>query len=173
VTHGFDTCYKAFTKNGFRAKNIRLDNEILNEFKQHLHKEKLTYQLASPGDHRVNPAEQAFQTYKNHFIAMLSGTDPSFPVNRWDLFVPQANMTLNLLRESQIQPQLSTYAQIYGQYDYNKTPLAPAGCKILIHDRANERPSWADHGTNGYYIRPALQHYRSYTYYMPTTKATR
>jgi hypothetical protein len=158
LVNGFDTCYKALTKNGFRAKKIRLDNKISKDFIQYLNKENLTYQLASPGDHRVNPAERSIQTYKNHFIAMLSGTDPSYPTNCWDLLIPQANITLNLLRESCIQPQLSAYAQIYGQFDYNKTPLAPAGCKILIHDRANERPSWANHGTDGFYIGPALQH---------------
>jgi hypothetical protein len=158
LVNGFDICYKALTMNGFKAKTIRLDNEISKEFIQYLNKENLTYQLASLGDHRVNPAEQAIQTYENHFIALLSGTNPSYPANCWDLLIPQVNITLNLLRASRIQSQLLAYAHIYGQFDYNKTPLAPAGCKILIHDRANERPSWANHGTDGFYIGPALQH---------------
>lgn len=48
-------------------------------FTEHLELADLTYQLASPGDHRTNPAEQAIQTSKNHFIAILSGTDEDFP----------------------------------------------------------------------------------------------
>jgi hypothetical protein len=94
LVNGFDTCYKALTKNGFRAKKIRLDNEISKDFIQYLNKENLTYQLASPGDHRVNPAERAIQTYKNHFIAMLSGTDPSYPTNCLDLLLEILSATL-------------------------------------------------------------------------------
>ena len=58
-----------------------LDNEISRDFKEHLSSINLPFQLVSPGDHRANPAERAIQTFKNHFIAMLSGTDPDFPTN--------------------------------------------------------------------------------------------
>ena len=130
----FQACYTILTDNGFTGKMVRLDNEISSSMIAHLQQQQLDYQLASPGDHRVNYAERAIQTYKNHFISTLQGADPTFPANCWDLLMPQINITLNLLRKSRYHPNLSAYSQIHGVYDYNKTPMAPAGCKIIIHD---------------------------------------
>ena len=99
---------------------------------------------------------------KNHFIAMLSGTDPDFPTNCWDLLIPKANISLNLLRASRIQPKLSAYALIHGAFDYNRTPLGPPGCKIAIHDRAGERRTWAEHASrtdiSDMYLCSQLEH---------------
>ena len=78
---------------GPRASDF--DNEISKDFKDHLKYINIPYQLVSPGDHRANPAEHAIQTFKNHFIAMLSETDPTFPENCLDLLIPQANTSLN------------------------------------------------------------------------------
>ena len=130
---GFSTCYQVLTDNGFTAKTLRCDNEISREMKNTLTHNNVTWELVPPRNHRSNPAERAIQTYKNHFIAMLSGTDPTFPDNAWDQLIPLANITLNLLRQSKIQPKLSAYAQMHGPYDYNRHPLAPAGCKLSQH----------------------------------------
>lgn len=175
MVRAFAVCYKVLTDAHFHAKEIRLDNEISQLFKDHLEKRPvpIPYQLVAPSDHRANPAERAIQSFKNHFIAMLSGTDESFPLDAWDHLLPQCIVTLNLLRESRIQPALSAYAQIHGAFNFDRTPLAPAGCKIIIHDRPKDRPSWAKHGTAGFYVGPAMQHYRNYTCYMPTTRHTR
>ena len=43
--------------------------------------EDLDYQLVSPGNYRLNHVKRAIQTFKNHFIAILSGADPKFPKN--------------------------------------------------------------------------------------------
>ena len=175
MVRAFAEAYQVLREQGFRANKIKLDNEISQQFKDHLkdYNDDITYELVSPGNHRSNPAERAIQDFKSHFISMLSGADESFPDNCWDLLLPQCNITLNLLRASSIQPKLSTYAQIHGNFDYNKTPLAPAGCKSIIHDRPNERPRWANHGTPGFYIGPALEHYRNYRCYVPTTRSQR
>ena len=63
--------------------------------------------------------------------------------------------------------------QLHGIFDYNKTLIAPAGCKIIIYDWTNERPAWADHGSRGFYIGPAFCHYMNYVCYMSETKALR
>ena len=106
----FKACYKELLDNGFCAKDIRCDNEISNIFTKHMELAQLRYQLALPGKHRTNPAKRTIQTYKNHFIAILSGTDDDFPDNCWDLLVTHTNITLNLLQPSYIQPKLSAYA---------------------------------------------------------------
>ena len=58
-------------------------------------------------------------------------------------------------------------------YDYNATPMAPPGTKIVVHDKSTTRKSWAPHGTDGWYIGPSLHHYRCVKCFMPTTKSVR
>jgi hypothetical protein len=59
---------------------------------------------------------------------------------------------MNLMRPSRINPLISAYTQIHGEFDYYKTPIAPVGCKVLVHDRTNELASWDNHGSPGFYI---------------------
>ena len=69
-------------------------------------------------------------------------------------------MTLNLLRQSRINPRLSAYAQLEGIFDYNKTPMAPPGIRVIAHDK--QRGTWAPHGQQGWCVGPAMEHYRCY-----------
>ena len=171
---GFTTCYAEMKQNGFTATKLKLDNEISKLFIHHIKDvEKIDYQQVSAGNHRTNQAERAILDFKNHFISILSGADPDFPTNCWDLLLPQTIITLNLLRDSRLQPKLSAYAQVHGPFNFKATPLGPAGCKAIIHERTAERPSWGDHATDRYYIGPAMQHYKNYELYMPATRATR
>jgi hypothetical protein len=57
----------------------------------------------------------------------------------WDNLVKQANITLNLLRASCLNPKLSAYAQLHGSFDFNRTPLAPPGTKVVIHVKPDKR----------------------------------
>jgi hypothetical protein len=123
--------------------------------------------------HRRNAAERAIRTYKNHFVAGLSTCDPTFPMHLWCRLIAQANITLNLLRASRLNPQLSAYAQIFGQFDFNRTPLAPPGTRVLSHDKLANRTSWATHGEEGWYLGPAMEHYRCYRVFIIKTKAER
>jgi hypothetical protein len=91
----------------------------------------------------------------------------------WDKLIEQCELTLNLLRRSHINPKLSAYAQLHGQFDFNATPLAPPGICILAHDKPNKRSSWAPHGEDGWYIGPAMDHYRCFRVYINKTKAER
>ena len=170
----FQLCYRELKLAGFTAQLLKLDNEISNELIRIIEEdESLDYQLVSPGDHRRNPAERAIQTFKNHFIAILDGADKDFPKDRWDLLLPHAVITLNLFRPSRLNPRISAYTMIHGVFDFSKTPLAPAGCKIIIHVRTDERPTWANHGMRGFYIGPCLKHFRCYECYMPLENSTR
>ena len=56
-----------------------------------------------------------------------------FPENLWDRLLPQTEITLNLLRQSNATPNVSAYAHLSGPFDYNKMPLAPMGCAAQIH----------------------------------------
>jgi hypothetical protein len=87
----------------------------------------IAYQLVPPHCYRRNAAERAILTFKEHFVAGLSSVDPAFPLHLWDRLLPQAEITLNLLRTSRLHPQLSAAAHFHGLVDYNKTAFAPPG----------------------------------------------
>jgi hypothetical protein len=73
--------------------------------------------LFPPGIHRRNAAERAIRTFKNHFIAGLCSVDQHYPLHLWDKLLPQAELTLNLLRGSRLNPTVSTHAQMHGAFE--------------------------------------------------------
>jgi hypothetical protein len=158
---------------GLRPQLHRLDNECSAALKTFLRESDIDFQLVPPRLHRRNAAERAIRTFKNHFIAGLCGVDKNFPLHLWDKLLPQAELTLNLLRGSRINPKLSAHAQMHGNFDFNRTPLAPPGIRVLVHIKPSERTTWSPHGTDGWYTGPALESYRCYTVWLWDTRATR
>jgi hypothetical protein len=110
----------------------------------------MTYQLVYQHYHTRNTAERAIQTFNEHFVAGLSSVDPDFPIHLWYRLLPQSEMTLNLLRTSRLNPQLSAAAHFNGLVDYNKTAFAPPGCNIIGREKPSQRRTWAPHGQPGY-----------------------
>ena len=100
-------------------------------------------------------------------------TDPNFPLSNWCRLLPQAELTLNLLHASRLNPKLSAYAQLEGTFDFTHTPLAPPGTQVIIHEKPTNRQTWAPHGTDGWYLGPALHHYQCYRVWVPRTHAER
>ena len=80
-------------------------------------------------------------------------------------------MTLNMLRPCRLNPKMSAYCSLEGEFSYNHTPLAPLGAKIIAHDSNDTRKSWAPHGHYVWLIGPALEHYRCLKVCNPKTKA--
>jgi hypothetical protein len=158
---------------GLKPKLTKLDNEASTLLKMYLHQQNITFQLVPPYSHRRNSAERAIRSFKDHLIAGLCSTDKSFPMHLWDRLLPQAVITLHMLRTSRINPTLSASTHIYGQYDFNRAPMAPSGTIIIAHETPNRRRTWAPHGEDGWYIGPALEHYRCYTVYITKTRAER
>ena len=133
----------------------------------------MSFQLAPPRDHQTNPAEQSIRTFKDHFIATIFGIDDKYPWNQWCRLIKPSTKTPNMLRGSRINPKLSAYQQIWGDFDYNTTTLAPPGRLAVIYDAPLDRPTWSNHGTIEYYTGPAEDHYRNYRIYIPTTGGKR
>jgi hypothetical protein len=151
-----------FRSRGLKPKLLRLDNEASLLLTDFLTTEDVAYQLCTAHQHRANAAERAIRTFKNHFIEGLSSTDNAFPLNLWNLLLPQAIITLNLLRTSRMNPKLSAYAQVHGQIDFNVTPIGPPGTKVQVHNKPDTRESFQPHGSDGWYVGPSLHHYRNY-----------
>jgi hypothetical protein len=79
-----------------------------------------------------------------------------------DRILPQSVITLNMLRTSKTNPKPSAATHLFGQYDFNRAPLAPPGTRSIAHKTPGRRRTWAPHGQDGWYIAPALEHYRFY-----------
>jgi hypothetical protein len=124
-----------------------LDNEASEEYKRVIQK-NCKIQLVPPDNHRRNLAERAIQTFKNHFKAILAGVDDTFPMRLWDRLLPQAILTLNLLRQSNAVPTVSAYQYVHGNFDYNKMPLAPLGCAVQLHQSNTKQASWTENSIN-------------------------
>ena len=101
-----------------------LDNEASSAYKEAItFKWNATFQLVPPDMHRRKRAEHAIRTFKDHFLAILAGVDSAFPPYLWDLLLPQAELTLNLLRQSTLNPRISAWECFQGPFDFNKMPL--------------------------------------------------
>lgn len=137
-----------------------MDNKAAAEFKRAILKHKIDYQLTPPHIHQINAAERAIRMFKNNFTAGPATVDPIFPIKDWDQLVPQAEITLNLLRSSRINPKLSASATLHSLYDFNKHPIALPGTKVVVHLKTNHCESWGFHCEDGYYVGPAVEHYR-------------
>ena len=87
--------------------------------------------------------------------------------------IPQAVLTLNMLRQSRINKRLSAQEKICGTFNYRQTPLAPLGTKVIIHERPKQRASWASHGKPGFLVNRAKNHYRSLEISVEKTRGTR
>jgi hypothetical protein len=121
------------------ARSLAVNLQILDNEGSTAYKEAITFkwnakfQLIPPDMHRRNQAERAICTFKNHFLSILVGVDGAFPQYLWDLLLPQAELTLNLLRQATLNPRISAWEFFQGPFDFNKTPLGPVGCQVLIH----------------------------------------
>ena len=115
IVAAFQKIVKKLTLKGLKPQLHKLDNEVSQLMKNYMESHQIKYELTPTGLPRRNLAERAIQTFKNHFIAGLCSTHPDFTLNLWDKLLPQAELTLNLLRPSRIQPHLSAYPQPLGQ----------------------------------------------------------
>lgn len=153
---------------------LRLDNETSTPLDAFMKRQGIKIQYCPPGMHRANRAERSIQTFKNQAIATLCTTSKDFPLTLWDRLLPQIELCLNHLHPYKPNPTISAYAGLHGgAHDFRANPIGPAGSKILIHDKPGSRGSWAPHGVPGFYLGPALKHYRCYTVWSTSTNAVR
>jgi hypothetical protein len=142
----YNSVHQELTVKGFKPKLQALDNEASAALQNFFTVNDIAYQLVPPCCHRRNAAERAIRTFKEHFVAGISSVDPSFPLHVWYRLLPQAEMTLNLLRTSRLHPHLSAAAHFHSLVDYNKTAFATPRCKIIAHYKPGKRRTWDPHG---------------------------
>ena len=72
-----------------------------------------------------------------------------------------------------MNPKLSAWVYLFGQYDFNTTPIVSPGTKVVVHIKPKERASWAPNGEEAWSIDPSLNHYRCIKCYFPHTRSER
>ena len=77
--------------------------------------------------------KKAIQTFKDHFVAVLCGTDDNFPLQLWCQILRQAEHQLNMLRKSLTDPTMSAFKHMYGCHRYDAHPWAVLGCEVEVH----------------------------------------
>jgi hypothetical protein len=139
----FQVMEQELVARGLKPKLMQLDNKASKLLKDYLYKQDITFQLVPPYSHIRNSVERATISFKDHLIASLCSTYKSFPVHLWDRIMPQEVITLNMLRTSRINPKLSVATHLFGQYDFNRAPMAPPGTRIIAHETPGRRRKWA------------------------------
>jgi hypothetical protein len=74
-----------------------MDNECSKAVKAHIRTNSMEIHLIPPHNHPVNVAERAIATFKEHFISALAAVDKDCLLQLWDNFLPQVELTLNLI----------------------------------------------------------------------------
>ena len=102
---------------------------------------------------------------------ILASIDPVFLQNRWDLNLPQAEITVNLLRKSLLHPHISAWEHFNGTFNFDATPMGPPGCKVIAHAKGSTRKSWDFRGHPSFYVGLATDHYRCFLVIKTSTAA--
>jgi hypothetical protein len=154
-------------------KHHHLDNECLAAFKACIAKNGITHELVSLDCHHPSITKRAIQTFKNHFISILSRVDNRFSLSLWSHLMQPAELTINLLRQSNVAPKVSAYAHVHGQHDYMKYPFTPLGCTVMVHVKPKNGQSWDVHADTSFNIEMAMEHQQCFHIYIVKTRATR
>ena len=175
IVPAFKDSLTFFSKNPNRNMKVQvMDNETSKDLRNFLSGVVEETAFAPPKNHRYNKAERAIQDWKKHFIATLCTCHYSFPVDIFDALIFQAELTLNHLRAFPPNRAISAWEGLYQRkYDFHAHPIAPLGMRVLVHENAADRATWAVHGVDGFYVGPAPETYRSFICYVPSTQAFR
>ena len=163
-----------FSKLGRKPIFQRFDRETSTALELFARSNGISIQYCAPHQHRALKAERAIRTFKNHFIATWCTVADDFPLGLWDELLPQAELCLNHLLPYSSNTSISAYAGLHGgAFDFAAHSIAPAGSKVVVHDKSAIGASWAPHGTRGYYLGTSQSHYRCYRVWTTSSRSIR
>jgi hypothetical protein len=160
-------------KAGIVPKHQVLDNQASVAYKKAIGNSNMTYELVPPDDHQQNMAKKSIQTFKDHFVGVLSGCAPTFPMHLWCQLLPQLERQLLLLRQSRLHPNVSAYVHVHGHQDYNKHPFVPIRMEALVHNKSHKWQNYAEHCKKAFVLGTSTEHYRCWKIWSTATRATR
>ena len=97
----------------------------------------------------------------------MASTHPDFPFSKWFKLVEQGIITLNVLRPSRLNPKLLAYAQVFGAFNYKKTPFLPPVMKVLAHVLPIDRRLFDPHEIKGFSKGVAIENSRPFKIFIP------
>ena len=97
----------------------------------------------------------------------MTSTCPDFLLSQWCKLIEQYDITLNLLHPSRLNPKLSAYAQVFGTFNYKKTPLPPPVMKVLAHVIPIDLLLFDPYAIKGFSVGIAMEHYRCFKIFIP------
>jgi hypothetical protein len=168
LTKAYQAIFQRWKATGVICPNWHiLDNEAPEELKQAICDNKCRVELTPMDQHRQNAAKRAIQMFKGHLISVLAGVVNGFSINQWDKLLPQTILTLNLLRQANVAPNISTYAYHHG------SSIAPMGCALQFHIKPGRRKTFGEHSADGFYLKTSDEHYRTHVVFCKKTRAKR
>jgi hypothetical protein len=162
-------------RTGIVPKKHVLDNKVSDNMKNHIvgNTCKFNMELVPPGCHQRNAAEVAIRNFKAYFLSILAGVANNFPPSLWDRLLPQTEITINLIQQSNATPTVSAYADLSKPFDYNKMLLAPIRCEAQVHEKTDKCGTWASHLVDGWYLFTSPKHYPTHNCHIRHTKSKR
>ncbi|KAL7487795.1 hypothetical protein ACHAW6_013376, partial [Cyclotella cf. meneghiniana] len=108
---------------------------------------------------------------RNTKMNILAGVSDDFPLKLWDKVLPQVEITIDLLCQSNATPIVSAYTHFNGPFDYNKMPLALMTCNVQIHEKKEKHGTWAFHSVDGWYLNTLPEHYHMHKCHIKSTNS--
>ena len=173
IVESFKKNIEYLTNRGFRPCFNIIDNVASKSVQTYLEGNGIKMQLVEPHNHRVNAAERAIQTFKNHLISGFCTIDKHCPAAIWSKFIPQAQDSLNMLRTSRVHPKVSAYHVLEGVHDFNRVPWCPIGTRATVFNPPETRTSWGTRALDAFYVLLAPKHYRCWQFFVPSAGGTR
>jgi hypothetical protein len=158
---------------GLGLKKQVINNECSAAMKACIKENGMDYKLVPPGQHRLNQAERAIQTFKAHFISILAGIDNKFPLLLWCHLLKPTELTSNLLRQSRVAPKILAFVHVHGTHDYMQKLFAPIGCVVQTHVKPDNLLSWDTRSEPGFNLGTSMEHHQCFRVYVTRTRATR
>jgi hypothetical protein len=102
ILNAYKKNFEYLVSKGYTPKFNVMDNQATKAIKSYLTPQQCRLQLLKPGNHHINAAKRAIQTFKNRFIGALGTTNVDFPIQLWDKLAPQVQVSINLLQRSRV-----------------------------------------------------------------------
>ena len=161
ISRLLEKVYQEQLNRGHRIDTVFIDNEVDNDARAFFAHVNVKVNQVAPYCHRANPAERAIGTFKDHFVAMLSGRDPTCPLAYWNEAVTQAEITLNLMRPG---PDGKSAYEAYWKvpYDLAAHPMVPWGTRCEAYVPKALRTTYGYRSQPSFYVGASYANYRSH-----------
>ena len=159
---------------GLRPRLHTLDNEASTILRDYLRSEDVEYQLVPPHISTDEmPPNAPSAPSRTILLPVSQAPTPTFPFRTGAAFYHKPNSRLISSAPLASTPSCRPMHNSRAHSISHAHPLSPPGTRVIIHENPPIRQTWAPHGTDGWYVGPALHHYQCYRIWVPRTHAER